>query len=111
MNRWFRVAGGVAMNLCFGAAYAFSIFLAPLQREFGWTRAQVSLAFTLSIAFIAVGVLTGGRWHDRRGPAPADPAPILPDSRRRRPERRRPGRREDQRRAGSKFFRSPCQQR
>ncbi|HEU5361495.1 MAG TPA: OFA family MFS transporter, partial [Candidatus Deferrimicrobiaceae bacterium] len=70
MNRWFRVAGGVAMNLCFGAAYAFSIFLAPLQREFGWTRAQVSLAFTLSIAFIAVGVLTGGRWHDRKGPAP-----------------------------------------
>lgn len=70
MNRWFRVAGGVAMNLCFGSAYSFSIFLAPLQREFGWTRAQVSLAFTLSIAFIAVGVLTGGRWHDRKGPAP-----------------------------------------
>ena len=50
MNRWFRVAGGVAMNLCFGSAYTFSIFLAPLQREFGWTRAQVSLAFTISIA-------------------------------------------------------------
>jgi hypothetical protein len=41
MNRWFRVAGGVAMNLCFGSAYTFSIFLAPLQREFGWSRAQV----------------------------------------------------------------------
>jgi len=70
VNRWFRVAGGVAMNLCFGSAYSFSIFLAPLQREFGWTRAQVSLAFTLSITFIAVGVLAGGRWHDRKGPAP-----------------------------------------
>ncbi len=58
------------MNLCFGAAYSFSIFLAPLQREFGWSRAEVSLAFTLSIAFIAVGVLVGGRWHDRQGPAP-----------------------------------------
>ena len=70
MNRWFRVAGGVAMNLCFGSAYTFSIFLAPLQREFGWTRAQVSLAFTISIACIACGVLVGGRWHDRQGPAP-----------------------------------------
>jgi len=70
MNRWFRVAGGVAMNLCFGSAYTFSIFLAPLQREFGWTRAQVSLAFTISIACIAAGVLAGGRWHDRQGPAP-----------------------------------------
>lgn len=70
MNRWFRVAGGLSMNLCFGAAYTFSIFLAPLQREFGWSRAQVSLAFTISIACIAVGVFAGGRWHDRQGPAP-----------------------------------------
>jgi len=70
MNRWFRVAGGVAMNLCFGAAYAWSVFLAPLQKEFGWTRAEVSFAFTLSIACIATGVLVGGRWQDRKGPAP-----------------------------------------
>ncbi|NNG46006.1 MAG: OFA family MFS transporter, partial [Deltaproteobacteria bacterium] len=70
MNRWFRVAGGMSMNLCFGSAYTFSIFLAPLQREFGWSRAQVSLAFTISIACIAAGVLVGGRWHDRQGPAP-----------------------------------------
>ena len=70
MNRWFRVAGGVAMNLCFGSAYAFSIFLAPFQREFGWTRAEASLAFTLTIACITAGVLIGGRWHDRKGPAP-----------------------------------------
>ena len=30
---------------------------------------ELSVAFTLSIAFIAVGVLVGGRWQDRRGPA------------------------------------------
>lgn len=70
MNRWFRVAGGVAMNLCFGSAYAFSIFLAPFQREFGWTRAEASLAFTLTVACITAGVLIGGRWQDRKGPAP-----------------------------------------
>ena len=69
MNRWFRVAGGVSMNLCLGAAYVYSVFLTPLQREFGWTRSELSAAFTLSIASIAVGVLAGGRWQDRRGPA------------------------------------------
>ncbi len=69
MNRWFRVAGGVILNLCLGAAYGYSVFLTPLQREFGWTRSELSVAFTLSIAFIAVGVLAGGRWQDRRGPA------------------------------------------
>ena len=69
MNRWFRVAGGGAMNLCFGSAYAWSVFLQPLQAEFGWTRAQVSVAFTLCIACIAAGVLIGGRWQDRKGPA------------------------------------------
>lgn len=69
MNRWLRVAGGAAMNLCFGSAYAWSVFLQPLQAEFGWTRAQVSVAFTLTIACIAMGVLIGGRWQDRKGPA------------------------------------------
>ncbi|TRZ97702.1 MAG: MFS transporter [Deltaproteobacteria bacterium] len=69
MNRWFRVAGGVSLNLCLGAAYVYSVFLAPLQREFGWTRSELSVAFTLSMVFIATGVLVGGRWQDRRGPA------------------------------------------
>jgi OFA family oxalate/formate antiporter-like MFS transporter len=71
VNRWFRVAGGVGMNLCLGAAYVYSVFLTPPQREFGWTRSELSVAFTLSIAFIAAGVLVGGRWQDRRGPAAA----------------------------------------
>ena len=70
MNRWFRVAGGVSLNLRLGAAYVYSVFLTPLQREFGWTRSELSAAFTLSIAFIAVGVLAGwrrqGRWSDER---------------------------------------------
>ena len=69
MNRWHRVAGGVAMNLCLGAGYVYSVFLTPLQREFGWTRSQLSAAFTIFIACIAAGVLAGGRWQDRRGPA------------------------------------------
>jgi OFA family oxalate/formate antiporter-like MFS transporter len=69
VNRWFRVAGGVALNVCLGAGYAYSVFIPPLQREFGWSRSELSFAFTLLVVFIAAGVLTGGRWQDRRGPS------------------------------------------
>ncbi|RJP21443.1 MAG: MFS transporter [Deltaproteobacteria bacterium] len=69
MNRWLRVAGGVALNICLGAGYAYSVFIPPLQREFGWSRSELSFAFTLLVVFITAGVLIGGRWQDRRGPA------------------------------------------
>ena len=74
MNRWFRVAGGVSLNLCLGAAYVYSVFLTPLQREFGWTRSELSVAFTLSIAFIAAGVLVGGGGRTAGAP-PSSPSP------------------------------------
>lgn len=35
INRWWRIAGGLCMNLALGAVYAWSIFVAPLEKEFG----------------------------------------------------------------------------
>lgn len=61
MNRRFRVAGGVSLNLCLGAACVYSVFLTPLQRVFGWMRPELTVPFTRSIAFIAVDVLVRGR--------------------------------------------------
>jgi len=34
MNRWWRVAGALLMNLPLGALYAWSIFVLPLEKEF-----------------------------------------------------------------------------
>ena len=42
INRWWRVVGGLSMNLALGTLYAWSIFVAPLEKEFGWKRAQTS---------------------------------------------------------------------
>jgi len=50
MNRWRVVAGGVLMNLALGSLYAWSVFVAPLEKEFGWRRAQTSLVFTIAVA-------------------------------------------------------------
>src|SRR2546423_6144277 len=67
-NRWRVVAGGVLMNLALGSLYAWSVFLAPLEREFGWKRTQTSLAYTSAIVTFAATFLVAGRLQDKHGP-------------------------------------------
>src|SRR5207248_11534962 len=71
MNRWRVVAGGVLMNLALGSLYAWSVFVAPLEKEFGWKRAQTSLVFTIAVVTFAVTFILGGRLQDKKGPRPA----------------------------------------
>jgi OFA family oxalate/formate antiporter-like MFS transporter len=68
MNRWRVVVGGVSMNLALGSLYAWSVFVLPLEQEFGWTRAQTSWVFTIAIVTFAVTFIFAGRMQDARGP-------------------------------------------
>lgn len=68
MNRWRIVVGGVSMNLALGSLYAWSVFVAPLEQEFGWTRAQTSLVYTVAIVFFALSFIVAGRIQDVKGP-------------------------------------------
>jgi OFA family oxalate/formate antiporter-like MFS transporter len=68
MNRWWRIAGGLSMNLALGAVYAWSIFVRPLEAEFGWTRAQVSTVFTILVFVFGLTFIAGGRLQDKKGP-------------------------------------------
>jgi OFA family oxalate/formate antiporter-like MFS transporter len=67
-DRWLPVAGGVSINLALGTLYAWSVFVLPLEREFGWKRAQTSWVFTIAIAIFAATFVLAGRIQDRRGP-------------------------------------------
>jgi len=67
-NRWLPVIGGVMMNMALGMFYAMSVFMLPLEKEFGWTRAQTSWITTIGIAMIASWYVIAGLIHDRRGP-------------------------------------------
>jgi MFS transporter, OFA family, oxalate/formate antiporter len=58
------------MQICLGAVYGWSVFVQPLVHATGWTLTQVSLNFTLAIAFLGVGTIVGGLWQDRAGPRP-----------------------------------------
>ena len=67
-NRWLPVIGGVMMNMALGMFYGMSVFMLPLEKEFGWTRAQTSWVTTIGLALIAVWYVIAGFIQDRRGP-------------------------------------------
>src|SRR5438270_11459118 len=68
INRWWRVVGGLSLNLALGTLYAWSVFVAPLERQFGWTRADTSLVFTIAVVVFALSFVVAGRIQDRFGP-------------------------------------------
>jgi OFA family oxalate/formate antiporter-like MFS transporter len=56
------------MNLALGSLYAWSVFVAPLEKEFGWKRAQTSTIFTVAIVVFALTFIAAGRLQDKKGP-------------------------------------------
>jgi MFS transporter, OFA family, oxalate/formate antiporter len=68
ISRWWRLLGGVLMTLALGTLYAWSVFVAPLENEFGWKRAQTSAVFTFAAVVFAAALLLAGRLQDRFGP-------------------------------------------
>lgn len=47
--------------------HSFTLFLAPLQKEFGWTAAQMTGAFTLGLFTADIIAIPLGQWVDRHG--------------------------------------------
>jgi OFA family oxalate/formate antiporter-like MFS transporter len=56
------------MNLALGSLYAWSVFVPPLEREFGWSRAQTSWVYTIAIVCFALTFVVAGRIQDIKGP-------------------------------------------
>lgn len=61
---------GTLMMLCIGNVYAWSVFRNPLMEMYGWTMAQATIPFQISIAVFAVAMVFAGRWQDKSGPRP-----------------------------------------
>ncbi len=68
LSRWWRLLGGVLMTLALGSLYAWSVFVAPLEKEFGWKRSQTSAVFTLAVVMFACSFVFAGLLQDRFGP-------------------------------------------
>lgn len=66
--RWKVAVVSVVIQICLGSIYAWSVFLEPLMREFGWSKIETSLTFTFVLVAYALAMNFGGRWQDKIGP-------------------------------------------
>lgn len=67
-NRWTVIVGALIVQVVLGTVYAFSVFVRPLEIEFGWNRTTTQWAFSIALATFAVTMIPAGRLQDRIGP-------------------------------------------
>ncbi len=70
LNRWMVVAGGIVIQLCLGAIYAWSAFTKKLTEEpYGFSKTQTQIIFAISlVTFAVVMALVAGNWQKKVGP-------------------------------------------
>lgn len=63
------VAASFAIQwVCVGAMFTYGIFFKPLLNEFGWSRATISGASSITMLFVGLMGIVSGRLNDRFGP-------------------------------------------
>jgi MFS family permease len=75
-NRWLVPPAALAIHLCIGQAYAFSVFKIPLSRAIGitqslpgdWKFTELQWIFSLAIVWLGLSAAIAGRWLERAGP-------------------------------------------
>src|SRR5919204_3663363 len=50
--------------------YAFAVFLPSMQSALGWSKTELTGAFSLALATSALAAFPVGRWLDRHSPRP-----------------------------------------
>lgn len=48
-----------------GLVYGWSIFVVPLESEFGWPRSESSITFTVSMMAMCLGIMLGGQFNKK----------------------------------------------
>src|SRR5882724_13308488 len=67
-NRSSIAIAGILLQVALGAVYAWSVFRAPLTKQFGWSVSEVTFTFTISIFVLGIAAFFGGLWLNRKGP-------------------------------------------
>jgi MFS family permease len=75
-NRWLIPPAALAVHLCIGQVYAFSVFNDPLTRLIGvsasapedWKLSTIGWIYSLAIVFLGLSAAFGGKWLEKVGP-------------------------------------------
>ncbi|MDN7426292.1 MFS transporter [Burkholderia sp. AU16741] len=75
-SRWMVPPAALAVHLCIGQAYAFSVFNGPLTKVIGvtdsapgdWSLTTLGWIFSLAIFFLGLSAAFAGKWLERVGP-------------------------------------------
>ena len=86
-NRWLVPPAALAIHLCIGQVYAFSVFKLPLNTMLGkaaglldptgspmelkghdWTQPELAWIFTIAIVFLGLSAAVAGTWLEKAGP-------------------------------------------
>ena len=68
-NRWLVPPAAIAVHMCIGEVYGFSVFNVPLtQGGAGWTIPQVGWVYSIALFMLGISAAVSGRWVERSGP-------------------------------------------
>jgi MFS family permease len=78
-NRWLVPPAALAIHLCIGQVYSFSVFKIPLTRLIGisksaptdWPQTSIAWIFSLAIVMLGLSAATFGKWLESAGPRKA----------------------------------------
>jgi MFS family permease len=75
-SRWLVPPAALAIHLCIGQVYAFSVFKIPLTQLLGvtkstpedWKQTQIAWVFSLAIVMLGLSAAAFGKWLEGAGP-------------------------------------------
>ena len=67
-SRWLIPPAAVAVHMCIGQVYAFSVFNKPLSAELGVAVSSVQWAYMIALVMLGLSAAFFGKWVERSGP-------------------------------------------
>lgn len=68
-DRWLIPPAAVAIHLCVGSVYAWSVFNKPIEALHpAWPRGAAAYTFSVAIVLLGLSAAFGGTWLERHGP-------------------------------------------